>query len=148
MQKKHLLVLGGLGALIAAVIAVSGNDAPEDPESQVRAVLDEMIGHIQDKDLGAFMDRIDEGFKGQGIDRDGLKGIIFMQLRRGSWTQVLLTDTQVTVQSPSLVDVSTKAVLAQGQGGVNLDGEVIDVQLTMSRNDDDDWRVIRASYTR
>ncbi|MFW5878594.1 MAG: hypothetical protein ACOCVR_02145, partial [Myxococcota bacterium] len=124
----------------------SGGDA-QTPEERVLAAVRQMAQDAGDKDLGGIMSRVSESFAGEGgMDRERLRGILFMELRRGGWTKVLLYDTQVVMQSETLADVSTRAVLARGDGPLPTDADGWNLDLTLEEESDGEWRVVSGSY--
>ena len=136
-----------LGALAAVVIMLLSGGEPQSPEEHVRAILAKMTQAAGDKNPGDLLTHVSERFEGQGgLDRDRLRGILFVELRRGAWTRVVLYDTEIVLQSPSVVDVRTRAFLARGDGPLPTNAEGWDLEMIFEEEHDGQWRVVSGSY--
>ncbi|MDF1563016.1 MAG: hypothetical protein P1V51_08225 [Deltaproteobacteria bacterium] len=138
-----LLVLGS--CLVAAGLFLFSSDEPKTPEEAISAVLDEMVQATREQDLGGIMEHVSESFKGRGMTRDQLKGMLFVQLRQGRWTQVLLTERQITLESSTQADVQTKALLARGETIVPASADSIELDFGFTL-EGEDWKLVRADW--
>lgn len=142
-----MIGVGVAGAGVALVVLLAtGSDEVLTPEQQVRRSLEQIVEAADAQDIGALMDRVSERYRGGGRDKAELRGLLFMQFRRASWSRVVLTDTEVTMQSPYLADVSTGALLARGESIVPSDAQIYRFELTFEREEDEEWRLTRADY--
>lgn len=148
MSKKQILAALGLGAVLAfAVVLFTGGD-PSTPEEMIRAAMSDMASAAGDKNLQGILAHISEDFRedGGGMDYDRLRGLLFVQLRRGTWTRVILYDTQVSMQSETLADVRTRAFLARGDGPLPSNADGWEIDLIFEKENDGRWRVISGGY--
>lgn len=148
MSRRTLVLFGAAGLAAAALVWLLTGGEPASPEARVRAALDSAVEAAEAQDLGGVLDVVSDRFHGRGYDKDRLKGMLFVQLRRGSWRKVVLTGTEVTLASPTVADVRTSAVLARGEGLAPTNADRWDFGLTFEREDDGAWRIVRAEWKR
>ncbi len=148
MKVRNLVILFLASCLIAGGAILFTREAPKTPEEAIDQVLDEMAQAARDKDLGGILEHVSERFRGEGQTRDQLKGMLFIQLRQAGWAGVWLTERQITLQSPALADVQTKALLARGSSLLPSNADAYDLTLGFALEDTDAWRVVRARWQR
>ena len=156
MTRRNVGIVVVFAAAVGWFLTRSGN---EDPADRIRAAIRRTIEAAESQDLGGVMDVISERFtaRNKGLDRDGVKGILFVQLRRGAWRTVFLTDAQIDVEegpAPARAEVKLEALLAAGKE-VKSVSDVVPTnaakyrfELVFAREEDDEWRVIEADYKR
>ncbi len=151
MARQLRLVLVLLAAAIAAL--VWWRSRPEDPEAQIRALLEEVVAAAERRDLGGILTHVSEGFRGQGMNRDQLKGLLFVELRRGAWRKVVLYQTEIALAPDQRrAQVDTLALLAAGEQVKSLtdlvptSGDQYRFRLELAREEDGVWRTTAASY--
>ncbi len=134
------------GAAIAALVVVLSGGEPETPEEIIRAALTDMAKAAGEGRPGGILEHVSDDFRLQGgIDKDRLRGMLLVQLRRRDWTRVVLYDTEVVLQSPELADAMTRAVLARGDGPIPSRADRWEIDLTFQK-EDGSWLVREASY--
>jgi hypothetical protein len=148
------LVLGGMAIAVVA-LAVDLHDSDETVEDQIRRTLDGAVRAVEERALGDLMDRVSERFRGPGgMDRDGIKGVLFIHLRQSDWRRVFLLDTNIEPDEDHRgARVRTTAVLAGGDNAETVTDVaptdaatyVFDLRLEL---EDRDWRVVEATYER
>ena len=152
-MRKPIFVIAVVGVLIVAVL-IWRNRPLAPPEQAVRERIDEAVAAAERKDLKGIMAAVSDRFAGGDMDRRQLKGLLFLHMQRGSWKRIFLTNTEVTVMDPKVVEVELDAVLASG-GAANSIAEiaperagVFHFQLTWELEDGDEWRITHAKYER
>ncbi len=142
--------------LAAVLVALLLRGREEDAVTQVRRTLRHAVDAVENQDLGALMDKVSERFRGRGgMNRDGVKGVLFVQLRRGDWRRVFLVDTTIEVDDDQRgARVRTGAVLASGDDLRSVvdvaptNAATYEFDLRLELEDDDEWRVVSATYQR
>lgn len=147
MSARKIAIVGAAGAILAVAVMLLPGKEPSTPEEQVRATLDDMVRAAGDKDPGGILSHVSDRFQGEGgLDRERLRGLIFMELRRGAWTRVVLYDTEVILQSPSVADVRTQAFLARGDGPLPSNADGWELDMTFEEEADGEWKVVSGGY--
>ena len=151
---RKLAFLSGI-ILVLALVVLSrrGND---DPEARIRAAINDGIEAAEAQDLSGVMEVVSERFKSRTMDRDQLKGMLFIQLRRGAWRRVFLTDAEITLGDEvpvTTAKVKLEALLASGKEVKTIE-DVVPTNAAkyqfdlIFENEDDTWRVVSAEYKR
>lgn len=155
LAMRPWLIIGGVAILVIALVFIF-KSPEQDAEAQVRQTLREAVAAVEKRDLGALMDRVSHRFKGQGgMDRNGVKGILFVYVRRGDWRRVFLVDTTIEIDDNQRgARVRTGAVLASGDNLNSVtdvaptNAATYDFDIRLECEDDDEWRVVSAKYER
>ncbi len=150
---RPVVVLVLLALAVAVIAFVLLRDEPKSPEAQVRASLALAVEAAEKQDLGGLMELVSLRFKSGDLDRNAIKGILFVELRRGSWRRVYLVDTEVEVAAGERqAQVRTGALLTAG-GAMESLAEVVPKDagayrfaIGMAKEDDDTWRVVSTTY--
>lgn len=146
MTPRLLLAVGAVGALLALIVFLLGGSEPDDPEHRIRVALAEMARAAGEKNPGGILAHVSEDFSAQvGLDRDGLRGLLFVELRRAGWTRVVLSDANVVFQSEDVADVNVRAWLARGDGPIPTDADGWELDLTF-REEGGEWKVVRGAW--
>jgi ketosteroid isomerase-like protein len=148
MTRRSILLAAGGGLLLAGGLALWLPEPPRSPEEAIDATLDAMVAAAREGDLAGILEHVSERFHGHGMDRNQLKGMLFVELRRGRWTGVLLGDRKITLQGADAADVSARLLLAQGQSALPDRADAYRVTLEMALEDDGAWRVTTARWER
>jgi hypothetical protein len=150
---RPYLILAALVIVVGIIAYALSGGSEDDPEAQIREAIEEAVEAAQERDLGALMDRVSERFASRGMDRDALKGLLFVQLRRGDWRRVFLVNTEIDIDpSDTTARVRTAAVLATGDQTLDLedlmatDAGAYEFDLSFALEEDEVWRVTAASY--
>lgn len=148
-------------AIVAVLAVVSGwlltRSDNEDPADRIRQAIRHTIEAAEAQDLGGIMDVVSKHFtaRNKGFDRDGLKGMLYFQLRRGAWRKIFLTDAEIDLDdsdTPTRAEVRLEALLAAGKEVKSItdilptNAAKYRFDLVFAREDDDEWRVIAADY--
>jgi hypothetical protein len=146
MTPRLLVVVGLAGGLLALLVLLLSGGDPDDPETRIRAALTEMARSAGEKNPAGILGHVSEGFEGDGgLDRDRLRGLLFVELRRAGWTRVVLSDVDVVFQSETVADVTLRAYLARGDGPIPANADGWDLALTF-REEGGDWKVVGGRY--
>lgn len=156
--RKSIAALALAGAVV--VIVVFATRPTEKPTEQIKAALSEAARAAENQDLGGVMEIVSQDFRGdlggEQAGRSAVQGFLFLQLRRGAWNKVFLTDVDVELgPGPDVTsaDVTAHVVLASGANLKTLADVVPEragtykITMTMQKEDGDEWRATSAKYT-
>jgi hypothetical protein len=123
------------------------------PEERIRMVVNHAIDAAEAKDLEGVMDALSQGFTSGTASRDEIKGVLFVQLRRGAWRKVFLTSADIDVApTATTAHVALEALLASGKS-IESVADVLPsnaaryrFDLDFALEDDNAWRVVRGTY--
>lgn len=138
-------------ALLLVVLTQSRTD---DPEAEIRRMLQRAATAAEQKDLGGIIKTWSKDFTAHRMSRNQAKGFVFANLNRGQWSRVFLVSTDVDLESETTAKVSTGAVLARGDAierleqlseATRADAFRFDLDVV---HEDGEWKVKRARYKR
>jgi hypothetical protein len=150
-RRVLLAVLAAAAAALAIwAIARAGRRGPTDEEA-IRALFDDAARAAEEKRAGAAVDGVSERFRGQDLDRDGVKRLVAWQVLRGDWVSVTIAGAKVAVdgdRARANVDAVLARATGKGKGlGALLPGEAsahrFQCRLERER---DGWRVVAAEW--
>ncbi|HYQ81338.1 MAG TPA: hypothetical protein VEP68_07545 [Anaeromyxobacteraceae bacterium] len=142
-------------AVVAAALAAAGlalwrpwREPPGDEERIAGLFLDAARA-VEEKRVGDAVEAVSERYRGEGLDRRGVKQLLLAQVLRGEWVSVTVAGTRVRLAgdaAEAVVDV----VLARSGKGTRL-ADLLPEQASANRLDcrlereGSDWRVVSAS---
>lgn len=151
MKAWALLAVATVAIVIVAVVVMRPD--PADPEDQVRQTLAEAVDAAERRHVGDLMELVSESFKAEGMTRDTIKGVLFIQFRRGDWSRVFLVDTHIEIRGDAReARVRTGAILATGEKVDTLEDVVPTAagsyrfDIMMAKEEDGVWRVTTAKW--
>ena len=100
----------GPGRLLACILllAVAGCRRPPSDEERIRALVDDAARAAAEKRVADVVVGVSESFRGEGLDRQGLKRLVAFHVLRGSWLAILVAAARVDVrgdEADAVVDV-------------------------------------------
>jgi hypothetical protein len=122
--------------------------APSD-EDRIRALFDEAARAVEDRRVSDAVSAVSERFRGDGLDRHGVKQLVASQVLRGEWVRVSVAGARVRVErdaASAVVDV----VMARSGRGARL-ADLLPQDAAANRIDcrlereGGEWRVVSAS---
>jgi hypothetical protein len=117
MTARRLAVLAlAVAVPAAAFLAWRLARAPPDDEEQVRRIFAEAARAAEEKRVSDAVERVSEGFQGQGLDKRGLKQLIAFHALRGEWNAVVLLGMRVRVEGDGASATADAALLRGGRG--------------------------------
>lgn len=143
------------GAVVAAAVAaaVAGRllrPRPSDEES-VRRVFADAARAAEERRVGAVMEGVSERFRGEDLDREGLRRLVAFETLRGEWRSVVILGTKVSVEGARAEATVDVALVRGGSGGDKL-VDSLPSEASLKRIDavlereGDAWRVVSARY--
>lgn len=143
-------------AAAAAALAAAGalwlwrpwRDPPGD-EERIAALFLSAARAVEEKRIGDAVEAVSERYRGEGLDRRGVKQLVAAHVLRGEWVSVTVAGTRVALQgdaAEAVVDV----VMARGGKGARL-ADLLPEQASASRltcrleREGGDWRVVSAA---
>ncbi len=154
MNRRYFYV----GAAIAIVVLLLVNrQKAVDHEVLIRGVINDTIAAAEAQDLGGMLEHVSDRFRSGEMDKRGVKGLLFLELRRGAWRKIFLTSADIEVEAgadPKRARVILVAVLATGKEVHALEDVVptnagkYRFDLTFEREDEQTWRVTAATHER
>ncbi|MFZ5471039.1 MAG: hypothetical protein ACOZIN_16555 [Myxococcota bacterium] len=156
MRVPSSRVLVGVVALAVAgaVLALWPRREPTPRELLERKVV-QMTRAAEEKDLGEVMEHVSERFKSaEGLDKQGLRGILAGQLLRGGWVRVFVTDLAIAVTSDRHAALDATFIFARSDAKTlqELAKESVlsryRVQSKVEKETDGQWRFVSARYQR
>ncbi len=129
------------------VLLIGACSKPLEPEQALREALKIQVEHLQEGDVGGFMEAIADDFVGQseGLDRERLRGLLRLQLLR-SKVSVTLSSVEVELHGENRASVRFTALALGSSGGwLPSDGRVFRVDSSW-RREGQRWTVIAARW--
>ena len=151
MSRKTLILFLLIGA--GAAWWFFGKKKQLPAEAAVRQEIEAVARAAERGKVKPIVSVISDRFQGQGMDKQTLKGLIFMRMQRTNWSRVFIMRQDIKKLSETRVTASLDVLLAGG-GKVESLADVVPEQagayhfdLTFEL-DDDEWRVVTASFRR
>ncbi len=149
MSRRALAV--AVAALAAALVLGLWRPwrEPLSDEERIGALFLSAARAVEEKRVGDAVEGVSERYRGEGLDRRGLKQLVAAQVLRGEWVSVTVAGTRVKLQgdaAEAVVDV----VLARSGRGARL-ADLLPEQASASRLDcrlereQGQWRVVSAA---
>lgn len=145
-------VLAVAAAALAAAVGLGlwrpWREPPGD-EERIATLFLAAARAVEEKRVGEAVEAVSERYRGEGLDRRGVKQLLLAHVLRGEWVSVTVAGTQVRVEgdaAEAVVDV----VLARSGKGARL-SDLLPEQASASRlacrleREDGDWKVVSAS---
>ncbi|WP_406672595.1 hypothetical protein [Natronospira sp.] len=145
----HTRALTGAILLLAfaALVSACGGE-PDDPETQVRAVIAAAEEAAEDRSTRRLMRHISERYQDEsGHDKDGLRDLVRVYFMRHQNPRILSRIRDIDLVTSVRADVRLLAGMADTGGG-RLQADAFDITLTLDLEEDGEWRVIRAEWRR
>ncbi|HEU4383803.1 MAG TPA: hypothetical protein VFR85_09910 [Anaeromyxobacteraceae bacterium] len=150
MSRRAVLAVAALALAAAAAVALwrPWREPPSD-EERITALFLEAAKAVEDKRVGDAVEAVSERYRGEGVDRRGVKQLLLAQVLRGEWVSVTVAGTRVKLSgdgAEAVVDV----VLARSGKGTRL-AEVLPEQANVNRltcrleRESGEWRVVSGS---
>lgn len=141
-----------LAVALAGVVAWRlGAPPPPTDEDLVRRLFDDAAAAAEEKRVGDAVAGVSERFRGEGLDRRGVKQLVAAHVLRGSWVEVSIAGTAVHVEGDRAA-ATVDAVLARAAGQGKALRDLVPGEATAHRFDcllereDEGWRVVEASW--
>ena len=117
MPSRRAVLLAAAAAAVA--LAVLGalrlrREKPSD-EELIRALFDDAARAAEEKRVGDAMAGVSERFRGHGLDRAGVKRLVALQVLRGEWVSVTVSQARVAVDGDR-ARANVDAILARAGG--------------------------------
>jgi len=140
-----LALLAGAALLVARLMA-----EPVSEEDRIRAAFAEAALAAGEKRVGDTVAMVSERFRGQGLDRQGVKQLVAYQALRGEWVSVTVAGAEVAVDG-RVARATVDLVLARSGVGKAL-ADLLPAEASAWRIDcgleleDGEWRVVTADW--
>ncbi len=152
MSRRALVVVlvlaAGLGAVVVARLA---RPPPPSDEEQIRVLLDEAARAAVERRIGDVVAGVSERFRGEGLDRRGVKQLVAAHVLRGEWVGVSVSGVRVAVdgdRATAVADAVLSRSLGAGKSLVDLlpgDASAHRFELDLER-EAEGWRVVGARW--
>jgi hypothetical protein len=127
--------------------ALSACSEKQTPEQQIRALLDQGVKALEEKDVAAAAELLSESYQDKsGRDRQRMKGIAFVVLRRGP-VRLEISDEVIEVEpggQRAKVSAKVRALQTASEpetvGDLMPRGQAVDVEIHLVK-EGDDWLV-------
>lgn len=124
---------------------------PLSEEDRVKAVIEDFAASAADKDIKRFLSHVSKGYRDDnGVDYNGVKGILLAQFLRAEKVSVLVSGVKVEVKGETaLADV--KAVLISGREVKTIGGSLPDDAAgyrfsIVFKKEDNEWKAVTAKW--
>jgi hypothetical protein len=140
-----LALLGGAALLVSRLLA-----EPESEEDRIRAAFAEAARAAGEKRVGDAVAMVSERFRGQGLDRRGVKQLVAYHSLRGEWVSVTVSGVEVAVAGET-ARATVDLVLARSGAGKAL-ADLLPAEASAWRIEcgleieDGTWRLVEASW--
>lgn len=150
MSRRAVLAVVAAALAAAAVLGLwrPWREPPGD-EERIGALFVDAARAVEEKRVGDAMEAVSERYRGEGLDRRGVKQLLLAQVLRGQWVSVTVAGTRIRLEgdaAEAVVDV----VLARSGKGARL-ADLLPEQANVDRitcrleREGSAWRVISAS---
>jgi len=144
------------GAIIAAVLIVAVLvfrwwrtrilPAPE----AIQKILDESVAAVEDGDVGAIMKHISSDFRGDVggdvVNRQELKGRLFVMLRRGIGVEIVSQDVEI-FETEATVTMVVALWRGGARGAASGDASLREIEVDF-RLEGSSWKVVASRQTK
>jgi hypothetical protein len=150
MRLRVLAVAALAVALAVAAWRLSAPPPPSD-EDLVRRLFEDAALAAEEKRVSDAVAGVSERFRGEGLDRPGVKQLVAALVFRGQWVRVSIAGVEVRVEGDRATAI-VDAVLARAAGQGKALGDLLPGEATAHRFDcalereEDGWRVVAASW--
>lgn len=147
-----------LPALAAAAVALAvlaalrlRREEPTDEEA-IRTLFDDAARAAEERRVGGVLAGVSERFRGQGLDRDGVRRLVALQVLRGEWVSVTVSAARVAVEGDR-ARANVDAVLARGSGKGKALQALLPGEASAHRfrcrleREGEGWRVVEAEWS-
>ncbi|HSN89701.1 MAG TPA: hypothetical protein VLS93_00600 [Anaeromyxobacteraceae bacterium] len=137
-------------AAAAALVASRLLSEPASEEDRIRAAFEEAARAAGEKRVGDAVAIVSERFRGQGLDRQGVKQLVAYQALRGEWVSVSVAGVEVAVEGEA-ARATLDLVLARSGAGKAL-ADLLPAEASAWRIEcgleveEGEWRVVEASW--
>jgi hypothetical protein len=121
LRSRAAAVVLAVLVVVAAVAAWRLLRTPPGDEDQIRALFDRAARAAEERRVGDAVEDVSERFRGQGLDRHGLKQFVAYQAMRGTWSAVVILGSQVRVDGDRAEAVVDVALVRSGSGSALAD---------------------------
>lgn len=138
-----------LTALLTVLLALTAcSRDPDDPETQIRAVIAAAEEAAEDRSTRRLMHHVSENYSDQsGRDYDGLRDLVRIYLLRHQNPRILTRIRSVELITAVRAEVELLAGMADTGAG-RLRADAYEITLSLDLEEDGEWRVIRAQWRR
>ncbi len=119
-------------------------------EEQVRRLFTEAARAVEEKRVSDAMEVVSDRFRGQGLDRQGLRELVAWQALRGEWSAAAVLGSRARVDGQR-AEATVDVALVRGGRGESLaerlpgDASVQRIDAELER-EDGAWRVVAARW--
>jgi hypothetical protein len=150
-MRRLVLAAAALAAVaLVAVVASRLLAEPPSDEEQIRAIFADAARAAEEKRVGDAVAAVSERFRGEGLDRAGVKQLVAFHALRGTWVSVTVAGVEVAVAGDA-ADATVDLVTARGGAGKALrdllpgEASAHRVACRLER-EDGGWRVVSATW--
>ena len=140
-----LALVAGAALLVSRLLA-----EPVSEEDRIRAAFAEAALAAGEKRVADAVAMVSERFRGQGLDRQGVKQLVAYQALRGEWVSVTIAGAEVAVDG-QVARATVDLVLARSGVGKAL-SDLLPAEASAWRIDcgleleEGEWRVVEADW--
>ncbi|HVP68248.1 MAG TPA: hypothetical protein VMT17_13390 [Anaeromyxobacteraceae bacterium] len=148
------IAVASLVAVAAAAGGLAGSRllrrAPTD-EERVRRVFEDAARAAEERRVGDVMEAVSPRFRGEGVDRDGLRRFVAFHALRGSWSAAVVLGSSVRLDGGA-AEATVDVALARGGGRPDLAAGRLPDDASLQRIDarlereDGTFRVVSARW--
>ncbi|BDG04920.1 hypothetical protein [Anaeromyxobacter oryzae] len=150
-RRSAVQLLAAAAVALAATVTWRLTRAPPRDEDRIRALLDSAARAAEERRPAEVVIALSERFRGQGLDRQGVKQLVAWQVLRGEWVAVSIAGAAVAVEGDA-ARANVDAILSRAAGkGKTLAG-LLPGEATAHRfacrleREDGEWRVVSAEW--
>jgi hypothetical protein len=150
VSKRHV-VFAAVAFAVAAALAWRLGGTPPSDEDRIRALFEDAARAAEEKRPGDAVAAVSERFRGHGLDRRGVKGLVAWQTLRGEWVSVAISGMAIAVEGAT-ARATVDAVLSRAAGKGKGLADLLPGEATAHRFDcaleleDGEWRIVSADW--
>jgi hypothetical protein len=150
MSRRTLAAAAVIAAAAAAFLALRRAPAPPD-EDAIRALFDDAARAASERRVSDAVALVSDAFRGEGLDKRGVKQLVAFQVLRGEWVSVAVAGSRVLVEGDA-ARATVDAVLARGGAEGKSLAALVPEEASAHRftcalaREADGWRVVSAEW--
>lgn len=150
-RRAAVLALAALAAVAAALAVLRLRREEPTDEEAIRALFDGAARAAEERNVREAIAGVSERFRGHGLDRAGVKQLVALQVLRGEWVSVTVSQVRIAVDGDR-ARANVDAVLARSGGKGKALQELLPGEASAHRflcrleREGAGWRIVEAEW--
>ena len=151
MSSRTIVLAALLAAGAAAIVWRLLDSGPPGDEARIRALFEEAARAAEARRPAEVVEALSDRFRGQGLDRQGVKQLVAWQVLRGEWVAVSIAGVAIAVDGDA-ARANVDAILSRAAGEGKALADLLPGEASAHRfacrleREDGAWRVVSAEW--